>query len=105
MTIGSGHLQKVESILAIQVRVRKLIAVAAQAAVAARIAATISLNPLPRIAEHLFEDALLLQLRHQSGAAGYVIVQHDCGLARFAATRNRHVQVSIRDVQCLRRAK
>ena len=64
---------------------RKLVAIAAKTAVAARIAAAIPLNSLSRVAEHLIEDALPFELRYQSGAARNVVVEHDRGLARIIA--------------------
>lgn len=43
----------------VQIRVRKLVAVTPQATVAARVAATITLNPISCIVEHFTKDFLL----------------------------------------------
>ena len=60
---------------------RELIAVAAEAAVATRVAATVSLNSFRGGAKHGTEDPFVFQLRHQPCATRHVVVEHDRGLA------------------------
>ena len=89
---------------AIEMRVRELITVAAQAAVAARIAAAAAAHPITCVSKYLAKHALLLQLRHKPCAARDVVVQDDGRFPGICAAGNRHVQVRIRYVQSLRSA-
>ena len=94
-----------KGITPIQVRVRKLVAVAAQATVAARVAAAVPLNSQPCVGEYFVEHGLLLHLGYQPGAAGHVVVQHDGVFGGMGAAGNRDIQVRVWNIEGFRRAE
>ena len=55
--------------------------------------------------KHVSENLFPLQLCHQAGAAGDVVIKHHCGFTRLLATSDGHIQVGIRHFQCIRRTQ
>ena len=70
----------------VQSGVRKLVAVAAQATVAARIASRNFLHALLSSKKSIGEDFFAFKPRHQPGAARHVVIKYDCGLIRSLST-------------------
>ena len=89
----------------VELGVCELIAVTAEATVAARVAAAIALHAFRGGAKDIAEDLFVFQLRHQPGAARHAVVEHDRGLTWALAAGNRDVQVGVRNFQRVRRAE
>ena len=71
----------------VELGMRELISVAAEAPVATRVAAAIALHAFRGGAKYVAEDLFVFQLRHQAGAAWHIVVEHDRGLTRAVSPR------------------
>ena len=77
-------------------RVCKLVAVTAQATVAARIVTAVSLRPLRSGRKNIGEDFFTFKLRHQPGATRHLVITYDRGLIRSLPTGYCDVQAVVR---------
>ena len=89
----------------VELGVRELIAVTEEAPVATRITPAISTYALHCTAKYITEDLFPLNLHHKPGPTRHIVIEHDRGFIGIVATSNRHVQIGVRNLQCIGRTQ